>query len=82
MSNNLLLMNLPHNASDREIRVWIESRGIETKTIRIVRDEVSGVSPAFGHVELNGSIELKDAILTLHGKKLRNRTVFAKEVRC
>jgi len=46
--SNLLLINLPYNASDREIREWIESRGIGTKSIRIVRDVVSGVSPAFG----------------------------------
>jgi hypothetical protein len=54
--SNLLLMNLPYNASDREIREWIESRSIGTKSIRIIRDLVSGVSSAFGHVELKGSI--------------------------
>jgi hypothetical protein len=75
-----LLINLPYNASDREIREWIESRGIGTKSIRIVRDLVAGVSPAFGHVELKGSIELKEAISILDGKRMRNQTVCAKEV--
>ena len=77
--SNLLLINLPYNASDREIREWIESRGIGTKSIRIVRDLVAGVSPAFGHVELKG-IELKEAISILDGKRMRNQTVIAKEV--
>lgn len=76
----LLLINLPYNASDREIREWIESRGIGTKSIRIVRDLVTGVSPAFGHVELKGSIELKEAISILDGKRMRNQIIFAKEV--
>jgi uncharacterized protein (TIGR03435 family) len=44
--SSLLLTNLPYNASNPEIREWIESRGIGTKSIRIFRDEVSGVSPA------------------------------------
>ena len=79
--SKLLLINLPYNASDREIREWIESRGIGTKSIRIVRDHLAaGVSPAFGHVELKGSIELKDAISILDGKRMRNHTVLAREI--
>jgi RNA recognition motif-containing protein len=78
--SNLLLINLPYNASDREIREWIESRGIGTKSIRIIRDLVSGVSPAFGHVELKGGIDLKEAISILDGKRMRKQTVLAKEV--
>ena len=78
--SNLLLVNLPYNASDREIREWIESRGIGTKSIRIVRDQVAGVSPAFGHIELKGDVELNEAISILDGKRMRNQTVQAKEV--
>jgi hypothetical protein len=33
--SNLLLINLPYDASDREIREWLESRGIATKSIRV-----------------------------------------------
>lgn len=77
--SDLLLMNLPYNASDREIREWIESRGIQTKSIRIIRDLVTGVSPAFGHVELKGGIEIPEAISILDGKRMRNQTVIAKE---
>jgi RNA recognition motif-containing protein len=78
--SNLLLINLPYNASDREIRHWLESRDIRIKSIRIVRDEVTGTSPAFGHVELRGSIELQEAIVILNGKKLRNQTVEARKL--
>ena len=78
--SNLLLINLPYNASDSEIRDWVESRGIGTKSIRIVHDLVTAVSPAFGHVELKGGIELEKAISILDGKKMRNQTVLAREV--
>ena len=75
--SDLLLINLPCNASNREIREWIESRGIGTKSIRVVRDLGPSVSPAFGHVELKGSVEVKEAISILHGKRMRNQTVVA-----
>jgi RNA recognition motif-containing protein len=77
---DLLLINIPHNASDREIREWIESRGIGAKTIRIVRHREVGVSPSYGRVKLDGSIELKEAISILDGKRMRNQTVLVREV--
>jgi RNA recognition motif-containing protein len=76
--SNLLLINVPYNASDREIREWIESRGIGTKSIRIVRDLVTGASPSFGHVELKSSTPLKEAISILDGKRMRSQTIRAK----
>jgi len=77
--SNLLLVNLPYNASDREVREWIESRGIGTKSIRVVRDLVPGASPSFGHVELKGISELKEAISILDGKRMRNQTIRARK---
>ena len=76
--SNLLLINLPYNVSDRELREWIESRGIQTKSIRVVRDLVAGASPSFGRVELNSRTELKEAISVLDGKRMRRQTVRAK----
>jgi RNA recognition motif-containing protein len=77
--SNLLLMNLPWNSSDREIREWIESRGIGIKSIRVVRDLVTGASPSFGHVELRSNTSLKEAVLLLNGKRMRYQTIRAKE---
>jgi RNA recognition motif-containing protein len=75
--SNLLLINVPFNASDREVREWVESRGIGTKSIRVVRDLVTGASPSFGHVELKSSTALKEAIVLLDGKRMRNQTIRA-----
>ena len=77
--SNLLLANLPYNASDRELREWIESRGIETRSIRIIRDVVTGTSAAFGRVELKDSFGVKEAISILDGKRMRNQIVLASE---
>lgn len=76
---NILLPNLPYNASDREVRKWIESRGLEARSNQIVRDRVTGISPAFGYVQLDGAVDLQEAISLLNGKKMRNQKVLAKE---
>ena len=75
---NLLLTNLPYNVTDREVREWVESRGIGTKSIRVVRDYVTGASPSFGQVELKSRTALKDAIFILDGKRMRSQTIRAK----
>jgi RNA recognition motif-containing protein len=77
--SKLFLVNIPYNCSDRELQEWVESRGIETRSIRIVRDLVAGVSPAFGYVELKDEGQILEAISVLNGKRLRNQTILVKE---
>jgi len=77
--SKLFLVNIPYNCSDRELQEWVESRGIKTRSIRIVRDLVAGVSPAFGYVELYDDSQIQDAITVLNGKRMRNQTILVKE---
>ena len=73
--SRLFLVNIPYNCSDRELIEWVESRGFETKSIRIVRDLVAGVSPAFGYVELADQTKLDLAVSILNGQKMRSQTI-------
>jgi RNA recognition motif-containing protein len=77
--SKLFFVNIPYNCSDRELQEWVESRGIETRSIRIVRDLVAGVSPAFGYVELKDDTQIQEAISILNGKRMRNQTILVKE---
>jgi len=77
--SKLFFVNIPYNCSDRELQEWVESRGIETRSIRIVRDLVAGVSPAFGYVELKDDARMQEAVDTLNGKRMRNQTILVKE---
>jgi RNA recognition motif-containing protein len=77
--SKLFFVNIPYNCSDRELQEWVESRGIETRSIRIVRDLVAGVSPAFGYVELKDDTRIQEAINVLNGKRMRNQTILVKE---
>src|SRR5215471_11882923 len=77
--SKLFFVNIPYNCSDRELQEWVESRGIATQSIRIVRDLVAGVSPAFGYVELKDDSQIQEAISILNGKRMRNQTILVKE---
>src|SRR5438046_7789145 len=77
--SKLFFVNIPYNCSDRELQEWVESRGFKTRSIRIVRDLVAGVSPAFGYVELKDVSSVREAVDTLNGKRMRNQVVTVKE---
>jgi len=79
MSSQLFFTNLPYNCSDRELKEWIESRGLETGSIRIIRDLVAGVSPAFAYADLTDPMRLKEAVSILNGKRMRNQVVIVKQ---
>ncbi len=80
MPPQLFFVNVPYNCSDREFREWIESRGVETESIRIIRDLVAGVSPAFAYAALKDASRLNEAVTVLNGKKMRNQTIGVTEV--
>ena len=77
--SKLFFVNIPYNCSDRELQEWVKSRGIETRSVRIVRDLVAGVSPAIGYVELQDDTRTQEAINVLNGKKMRNQTILVKD---
>jgi len=75
MASQLFFTNIPYNCSDRELKDWIESRGVEIRSIRIMHDLVAGVSPAFAYADLKDDARLQEAVSLLDGKKMRNQTV-------
>jgi hypothetical protein len=79
MPAQLFFVNLPYNCSDRELKEWIESCGVDTGGIRIIPDLVSGASPAFGYAELRDHTRLAEAVFVLNGKKMRNQTIAVKQ---
>jgi RNA recognition motif-containing protein len=75
MFSSLYLVNLPHNCTDSEIKHWVESRGFKTHSIRIIRDLIAGVSPAFAFVRLQDDSQIEQACVALTGKKMRNSQI-------
>ena len=76
----IFLTNLPLDCSDHELREWVESRGIEVRSTRIILDLETGVAPAFGYVEVENITFVKSGAAKLNGRKFRTYTVMAKPV--
>ena len=75
----LFLTNIPCDCQDAELRGWIEARGFNVDSIRIIRDLVAGVSPAFGYVSVQGVAPAVDPIQVLDGQHLKGRRLQVRE---
>ena len=75
MRTQLFFTNIPYNCSDHELREWIESRGIQAESVHIIRDLVSGGSPAFAYAALKDHTQVGEAVSVLNGKKMRMNTI-------
>ena len=69
----LFLSNIPHDCEDGDLRGWFEEHGFAVDSVRVVRDLVAGVSPAFGYVSLRGGSNGADPIKLLDGQDLKGR---------
>ena len=61
----LFLTNIPYDCEEGDLRGWLEAQGFAVESVRVVRDLVAGVSPAFGYVSLRGSTDDVDPIKLL-----------------
>jgi len=75
----LFLTNIPHDCQETELQCWIESRGFDVDSIRLVRDQVAGVSPSFGYVSMRGVVNVFEAVRTLDGQHLKGRKVHVRQ---
>ena len=75
MCPQLFFTNVPYNCSDRELKEWIEARGVDAVAIRIIRDLVSGVSPAFAYASLKDERQIDSAVSVLNGTRMRNQII-------
>jgi RNA recognition motif-containing protein len=78
MLQQILFVNLPYNCSEQELNDWIRSRGVKSRSVRIIHDLVSGVSPAFGYASVDDEISIPSIISALNGKKMRDQTITVK----
>jgi RNA recognition motif-containing protein len=72
---DLFLSNIPFDCDASELQIWIESYGYRVRTLELIQDMVSRVSPSFAYVQLVESSSATDAIEALHRKSLRDRVL-------
>ena len=80
MCPQLFFTNVPYNCSDRELKEWIEARGVDAVAIRIIRDLVSGASPAFAYASLKDERQIDSAVSILNGTRMRNQIITVSQV--
>ena len=71
----LLISNVPVDCHDDYLRDWVEARGYRVSSLRLIRDQVSGTSPSFAHVQLMNNGKIEEAERSLNGQDLRGRRV-------
>ena len=82
--STLFMVNVPHNCDESELCDWVEARGPRVKSVRLIRDVVSGASPSFAYVQLdeeNLDEDLTPTVDKLNGQTIRGRAIIVKEAR-
>ena len=71
----LLFSNVPRDCRDDYLWAWVEARGYRVSSLKLIRDQVSGTSPSFAHVQLMNMGKIDEAERSLNGQELRGSKV-------
>ena len=77
---NLFVGNLPHAASEEDLRKHFEPFGVISK-VSILTDKFTGTPRGFGFVEMASKAEADAAIAGLNGKDFMGRALNVNEAR-
>jgi RNA recognition motif-containing protein len=79
MGNRLYVGNLPFDATEKQIRSFVEAEGRKVMTIKIVADRETGRSRGFAFVDLENADQVQQAIADLNGKDFGGRALVVSE---
>jgi cold-inducible RNA-binding protein len=77
----LYVGNLPFQATEEDIRNWIQGAGANVASVSLVTDKLTGRARGFGFVEINNDEEGNRAIQALNGQDFMGRNVVVNEAR-
>jgi len=77
---NIYVGNLPHKATEDEVRQAFAEFG-QVAEVRLIVDKFSGESRGFGFVEMPSKTEAAKAIEEMNGKELMGRVLNVNEAR-
>jgi len=75
------MMNVPYNCSESELKNWVEAAGVQVDAVRLIRDLVAGVSPAFAYVDIGEKAKVSEAVEKLNGHIIGNRVLIVSQAR-
>ena len=71
----LLFSNVPPDCHDEYLWAWVEARGYRVSSLKLIRDQVTGTSPSFAHVQLMNVGKIEEAQRSLDGQDLQGRKI-------
>ncbi len=79
--SKLYIGNLDFNTTEDEIKSHFEQKGIQTKSITLIKDKYTGRAKGFGFVEVESEDVLQKAIEALDGQELNGRKLTVNKAR-
>jgi RNA recognition motif-containing protein len=79
--STLFMMNVPYNCTESQLKDWVEAAGIQVSSVRLIRDLVAGVSPAFAYVDIGEHAKIAEAVEKLNGHLIGNRVLIVSQAR-
>lgn len=75
----LFVGNLPFQATEDELRSWIEARGQQVEELKLMTDRDTGKPRGFGFVTIEG--DLDKAVAALNGQDFMGRALTVNEAK-
>src|SRR5262249_22078884 len=66
----LYVGNLPHQTTEHELQMWVESHGFKVETVQVIKDLDTGASRGFAFVELPEVLDAQEAVIALNGQEM------------
>jgi RNA recognition motif-containing protein len=67
--------NLNYDLAEDELKKAFEEKGLQVKSVQIIKDKYSGRSKGFGFIELESEDAIEKAIEALDGQDLKGRNL-------
>ena len=71
--SKLYVGNLDYNTTEDEIKSHFEAKGVQTKSVTLIKDKYTGRAKGFGFVEVESEEAIQKAIEALDGQELNGR---------
>lgn len=79
--NKLYVGNLDFNTTEDELKGYFEQKGIQPKSVTLIKDKYTGRSKGFGFVEVESEEVIQKAIESLDGQELNGRKLTVNKAR-
>lgn len=73
--------NLEYSTTEDDIKSFFEEKGIQAKSIEVIKDKYTGRSKGFGFVEVESEETIQKAIELLDGQELKGRRLKVNKAR-